>query len=218
MAEQVLKGKPLSITAPHEEDPIDAPPGYQEKRGADYNPLDLPNDHPNRVKLEKGMVLFRSEKLGTCIPFDPPQDRVEPNGGRVRVKQGQVVRFQNGEFWADPRIELNFVHNGQKKTMNQVEALRYAVKFMAGSSMIREITLDMMNPDHKQHDEEVGRIEAFEQMDVSAIRNLFEPHEIEQHKLEKAGKDRLILWALRLNKFVPPDYRDGDQELPPGEF
>ena len=181
----------------------EAPVGIADKMVPDYNPLELPEDHPKRKKLREGFVLFRSEYLGLTVPMDPPRDKIE-NGHRLRINgPGHVIKFERGEFWADTnkKIEI-YTRSGVKREMTEVEFLRDCIKY-SPRMRITEVKIEEMTVQGQRYDREKDRVAALNEMEVSEIRNLFSPDEITQHGLERARKADLILKAVLLGKHVP---------------
>lgn len=181
---------------------VEAPDGAVEKKAPDYDPRKLPKGHPARDALDKGKVLFRSHHLGLTVPMDQPRDKVE-NGHRLRLNgAGHVIRFQDGEFWADNEGKTTvYLRGGIKKEMTEAEFLR-KLSEKEPALQIREVSLDEQSEAGIKQSAEDSKLRKLYEMEAGEVRALFEPEEIKSLGLEKAPKDKLIVEALLRGKVV----------------
>lgn len=184
-------------------DEVEAPEGAVEKKAPDYDPRVLPKGHPARDALDKGKVLFRSHHLGLTVPMDQPRDKVE-NGHRLRLNgAGHVLRFQNGEFWADDITPVTvYLRGGIKQEMTETEFLRKLCDKQP-ALQVREVTLDEQSEAGQQQSGEDTKLHRLYEMETGEVRALFDPDEIKALGLERAQKDKLIVEALLRGKTVP---------------
>lgn len=181
------------------DDPNEAPPGYRETRVPTYNPFRYPSDSEIGRKVAKGMVLFRSSFLGLSLPAVAPRTRNLQTGQREVVERGYIISFERGEFWADKDKTFTAMVDGVQKLTNEIEFLRFMARIRPADRIV-EITRDMFQSEQVAGIDPKNLVEAFALMSIPELRELFTQEEIEEHKLAKAGHERLIVSAIRTGK------------------
>lgn len=168
---------------------------------------DTPPDRTLVPLPTEGQVLFANRLKALTLVLRNPVSTVV-NGQRVFTDKGHSIQFKDGFFLADNTRKIERVG---KPACTEAEFLREIIareKEQGGDLQILEWNPEsddwgLATRETRERVSEVKAVEAFETLTIEELRQLFTTEEISQHRLEKAGQERLILAAIRLGKPVP---------------
>ncbi len=158
---------------------------------------------PDNIKVDEDHVLFTSKYRRYKVWVRARRLELR-NGIQVITDEGHVIEFKDGFYLADNTRKIMTIY-GEK---TEAEFLRGMVKERETIGTAHPVYEG--NPfEPKPITEDADKMDLFSMFDaqtIEALRGLFTAEEVEEHKLERATKDRLVTTALRLHKSVPEDW------------
>lgn len=165
------------------------------------DPYKMPENHPYRLRLDEGLILFRSPMKSYAIPLRNPIHQMI-DGQRIVKDRGLCINFTDGEYWANPKKMVKTA-TGERDEVTVLRELVRRRKENGDNYPIEEVTPAQLDSATAAPESESNYVDTLERLDIQGIRDLFTVHEISEHKLERATKDKLIITALRLKKALP---------------